>query len=98
MKLADLFEDKEAFRLYTEHPYGHGFMSIPVRKGEVLPCEDGGEVKFLGITADGKKVRVHDETPEDIEEIDPKEVMGIILPASESVKGRKDFIEMSKLD
>ncbi len=95
MKLTELFEAAEKFKLYTEHPYGQGFMSVPVRKGEVLPCEDGGTATFLGITADGKKVRVHDETPEDIEEVDPKEVMGIILPASESVKGRKDFVDMS---
>ena len=85
-------EAKGGFKLYTEHPYGAGFMDTPVTKGELLPTEDGDAVTFVGISADGKKIKVkHDG---EAKEVSPKEVMGIILPADESVKGRKDFVEM----
>jgi hypothetical protein len=53
-KLAALTEAK----VFVQEPYGSGFDKKPVRKGEILPSEDGDEFEFVGVSADGKKLVV----------------------------------------
>lgn len=84
MKVAELFEAKAAFKLYTEHPYGHGLMKTSVAKGETLTTDDI-EGAFAGISADGKKVilKVDGEN----KEVSPEDVGGKILPADQKPGG-----------
>lgn len=46
------------YKLYTEDPYGNGFMKAPVRRGEVLTTADGEHVVFSHVSADGRKAVV----------------------------------------
>ncbi len=84
-ELLALNEAKAGFKLYTEHPYGHGFMKTPVTKGEMLPTEDGDEMEFVGISADGSKVIVKYEGEQ--QEVEPSRVEGKILPAGQKPDG-----------
>lgn len=93
-ELLSLVEAKSGYKLYTEHPYGNGIMDTPVKKGEVLPCEDGSEVEFVGITDNGHLVIVLDRETGETEEITPEAVSGTILKADVSVKGREGFVAM----
>lgn len=87
MKLQELFEAKEGFKLYVQHPYGHGYDRTPVKVGEILPAEDDDHWEFVGITDDGKKVILkHDKTGEEKIEM-AMFVDGKILPASEKPSG-----------
>lgn len=85
MEIAELFEAKAAWKLYTEHPYGHGLMKTPVTKGEHLPDEDGDTHEFIGISADGKKVIVTKDGKN--VEFSPSRFGGKILPANEKPEG-----------
>ena len=93
MKLAELvlLEAKGGFKLYTEHPYGGGFMDIPVKKGEKLPTDDGDEVVFDHIDKAGD---VFCKVDGEVKKVAVADIGGIVVPAGESVKGRKGFIAM----
>lgn len=85
MKVAELFEAKAMFKLYTEHPYGNGLMKTSVAKGEVLTSEKGDDGVFAGITADGKKVII--KVDGENREVSPEDVGGKILPADQKPGG-----------
>lgn len=76
----------EGFKLYTEDPYGNGFVKKPVKKGEVLPTEDGEHVEFCRVTDDGKKVVVMVDGEE--KEMSLKKLGGKTLPADEKPSGK----------
>jgi len=45
------------FKLYTEHPYGNGYMLEPVTRGEHLHDEESDELmSFVGVSDDGKVI------------------------------------------
>lgn len=73
MKLQEL---KEPFHLYIEDPYGNGFDTTPVKRGDVLPDNDGQDFEFIGITPDGLKIVGHSKDV--IVKVSPKQLSGII--------------------
>jgi hypothetical protein len=71
------------FKLYTKNSAGNRFNISPVEEYAILTTEDGDEVKFVDIAADGKTVKVltRDKRPFGLE-LDPKTLKSKILKAN----------------
>lgn len=84
------------FKLYTEHPYGNGYMLEPVTRGEHLHDEESDELmSFVGVSDDGKVIgKVGGKTIE----VDPERVGGKILPADQEPVPGKDGFETERSD
>lgn len=93
-RLQELLALHEAgtMKLYVQDPYGAGFDTTPVTRGEVLTREDGDEVAFQKISADGKYIIGKNSQGKTIE-VSLADISGKVLPSGETpVPGKGGFM------
>ena len=83
-----------SMKLYVEHPYGHGFDTTAVTRGEVLPTDDGDEVAFQKVALGGKTIMAKNRNGEMIE-VTLASVGGKALPSNQKPEAGKDGFMMA---
>lgn len=83
-----------SMKLYVEHPYGHGFDTTAITRGEVLPSKDGDEVAFQKVAPGGKTIMAKNRNGETIE-VTVASVGGKVLPAGQKPEAGKDGFMMA---
>jgi hypothetical protein len=82
-------------KLYIEHPYGHGFDTTAITRGEFLPTEDGDEVAFQKVAPGGKTIMAKNRNGETIE-VTVASVGGKVLPSNEKPEAGKNGFMMAE--